>query len=335
MYEIPMYDQLKRKLFGLKLAKKVFGEIVRMKNKVTIGVCLRNCENDVRKIVNRIYDQDFPHENMEVIFVDDGSEDNTLSSIYRYAPILGMNIAVYHHKWKGLGYSRNVVLRNAKGNYILWVDDGTIISKDYVKRNIAIMEKYPNVGIAKGVIGFDNDSSVVATLENMTALTFYNKDVGKFTTKLIGTGGSIYRTEAARYVGGFDENAFVTEDLDIAYRILSAGWQIYITPVKLFLEYYEKLKNVWNKSFNYGYGLHFVLHKHKGLREIIYKSTPPAGFLQGVIASFFAYKVTHKKIAFLLPIFFFSIKRTAFCLGFAKSHIDSYGYRRALGRSQV
>ena len=191
--EFSMNDHLKRKYIGLKLATDVFGEIKRMEKKITIGVCARNCESEVRKIVNRIYNQDFPHENIEVIFVDDGSKDDTLSAIYRYAPILDMNYTVYHHKWKGLGYSRNVILRKAKGSYIVWVDDGTIISEDYVKRNIEIMEKYPNVGIAKGIVGVYNGSSRVASLENLTALTFYNVDVGKVTTKLVGTGGSIYR----------------------------------------------------------------------------------------------------------------------------------------------
>jgi glycosyltransferase involved in cell wall biosynthesis len=301
-----------------------------LKIKVTIGVCARNCENDVGKIVRRIYDQDFPHENMEVLFVDDGSEDNTLASIYRYAPFLGMNYSVYHHKWKGLGYSRNVVLEKAKGDYIVWVDDGTIISRDYVRLNVEFMDEYPNVGIAKGIVGVYNGSSRVAALENMRALALYNKDVGRVTKKLPGTGGAVYRTIAARQVRGFDKNIWTaTEDTEIAYRLLSTGWQIYITPIKLFLEHDEKLDKVWNKSFRYGYGFHFTLHKHKDLGEILYKSTPFAGFLQGVLVSSFSYKLTHKKIAFLLP-FFFLLRKSAFILGFVKSHIDSYGHRNVL-----
>jgi glycosyltransferase involved in cell wall biosynthesis len=293
--------------------------------KVTIGVCVRNCENEVREIIDRILNQDFPHEEMEVIFVDDGSQDNTLSTIQGHTPTLDMDYAIYHHEWKGLGYSRNVVLNNAKGDYIVWVDDGTMIPKDYVRRNVEFMENYPNAGIARGITGVYSGPSCVAALENMVALTFYNKNIGAV-SRLPGTGGAIYRTVAARNVNGFNENIRgATEDIEIAYRMVSAGWQIYMTPVKLFLEYNEDMKRVWNKSFWYGYGSHFSLHKHKGLSEILYKSTPLAGFLQGVIVYSFAYRETRKKIAFLLPLFF-SIKRSAFCLGFAKGHFDSYGH---------
>jgi glycosyltransferase involved in cell wall biosynthesis len=300
-------------------------ESPRLEIKVTIGVCARDCENDVRKIVDRILSQDFPHDNMEVIFVDDGSQDNTLSAIQHHASTLNMKYSIYHHEWKGLGYSRNVVLKNAKGKFIVWVDDGTAISKDYVRRNVKFMEDHPMAGIARGLIRIYDGSSRVAALENMVALTYYNRTIGAV-SKLPGTGGAIYRTESARRVGGFNENIQgATEDVDIGFRIASAGWQIHTTPVALLLEYNDELKKVWNKSFWYGYGAHFSLHRHRALSEILYKSTPIAGFLQGILVCSFAYRATRKKIAFLLPIFF-SIKRSAFCLGFAKSHFNSYGH---------
>ena len=61
-----------------------------MEIKVTIGVCLRNCEKEVKRIVDLITNQDFPHERMTVIFVEEGSCDGTLSSIMKYSS--GLNI---------------------------------------------------------------------------------------------------------------------------------------------------------------------------------------------------------------------------------------------------
>jgi len=48
-----------------------------MKPIATIGVCVRNCEATIKEVINSIINQDFPHELMEVIIVDDGSEDRT------------------------------------------------------------------------------------------------------------------------------------------------------------------------------------------------------------------------------------------------------------------
>lgn len=292
--------------------------------KVTIGVCVRNCASDVSEIIKILTNQDFPHNNMEIIFVDDGSEDNTLSLILKHVSSLNISYKVFSHQWRGLGYSRNVVLKNAQGDYIVWVDDGTIISKDYVKKHVDFMDQHPNVGIAKGIIDLYNGPNGVAALENMVALTYYHNCVGKSTKKLPGTGGSVYRVTAARQVGGFDERINgATEDMDIAQRISSAGWLIFITEIKFSKVYNGKLKKVWNKNFWYGYGSHFTLNKHRNLKPILYKSTPLAGFIEGLLIYSDAYKLTRRKIAYFLP-FFLSFKRTAFCLGFIKSHFDSY-----------
>jgi glycosyltransferase involved in cell wall biosynthesis len=302
------------------------GDNFKTKIEVSIGVCVRNCEKDLRKIVDRISSQDFPHENMEVLFVDDGSEDKTLSEILRIAPQIGISYRVYHHEWKGLGYSRNVALANAGGDYLIWVDDGTIIPRDYVSKHVEFMESNPNVGIARGFIGTYSGSNFVSTLENLVRLSFSYKYAGGATTKLPGAAGSVYRIKAARQVGGFQKDIKgAGEDTDIAYRILKAGWQIFITTNGFLIDYNTEFKQVWKKSFWYGYGAHFTIHKHIEFRDIIYKSSPLGGLIEGVLASFLAYKTTRKKMAFLLPIWYFMI-RIAWNIGFISSHFDAYGH---------
>ena len=297
--------------------------------RVTVGVCVRNCENEIRYIVDRIHNQDFPHQNIEVLFVEEGSEDGTLSSIIKYAPTMDIEYRVYHHSWKGLGFSRNVILNNARGDYLVWIDDGTVVLGDYVRKHVEYMDHLPAVGIAKGSIGAVSGLKPVATLQNLSQLAFYYKYSGKFTTKLFGTGGSVYRVEAARQVGGFDENIRgATEDTDIAYRIIAAGWKIYISPAKFFNTYDAQMKKILNKNFRYGYDSPFVMRKHKKLYELLYKSTPIAGFLEGTLDFSAAYRTSKKKIAVFLPIFYF-IKRTAWCLGFIKGYLHSLKKNRS------
>jgi len=297
-----------------------------MKAKVTIGVCVRNCEKKIEGIMKRILNQDFPHDDMEVIFVDDGSEDGTFSSILKHAPRMNINYKIYHHEWRGLGFSRNVVAKNAQGNYIVWVDDGTIIPRDYVRKQVRFMEKHLNVGIVRGRIETYSGSSLIATLESLPGLVFSQKYMGNPTTKQPGISGCVFRVKAMKQVGGFDENIRgAGEDTDIAYRVQATGWAVYITPPVFSLQYDEKFKKVWDKNFWYGYGLHSVLHKHRELIDISYKSTPLTGFFEGLKYSIAAYKLTGKKVSFLLPIYFFA-KRLAWFVGFIRSHIDSYGH---------
>jgi glycosyltransferase involved in cell wall biosynthesis len=292
---------------------------------VTIGVCARNCENSVGQVIERISRQDFPHASMEVIFVEEGSHDGTLSEILQQAPKMNIKYHVFHQNWKGLGYSRNVILNNAHGDYVVWLDDGTIIPKDYIRKQAEFMEKHANVGIARGFIGNYSGSNLVSTLENMGQAGWSFKNAGRMTDKLPAASGSVFRVEAAKAVGGFDEAIKgAAEDTDIAYRVLKAGWKLFITTNGFLIEYNTRFRQVWKKSLWYGYGAHYIVRKHVELRDIIYKSSPIAGLVQGVPASIVAYKTTGKKTAFILPIWFF-LKRLAYNIGYLRGHFDGYG----------
>jgi glycosyltransferase involved in cell wall biosynthesis len=297
-----------------------------MQPKVTIGICARNSESAIGDIIKRILSQDFPHDDLEVIFVEEGSTDNTLGSIINQASMMKINWQVFSHNWKGLGFSRNAILKSSKCDYIVWLDDGTSISKDYIRKQVDYMEKNPVVGATTGILNPYRGMSRTAALENMSELVFSHKCAGKDITTTPGTGGSICRVKAMMQIGGFDDSiSGANEDLDMFYRMLKAGWKIHVSSILYSRDYGEKLQVAWKKSVWYGYGLHFVIHKHKELKMILCRSTPIAGFIEGVLTSIIAFKLTHKKIAFLLP-FYFALKRSGLYFGFLKAHFSSYGH---------
>ncbi|MGB9615411.1 MAG: glycosyltransferase, partial [Fervidobacterium sp.] len=160
---------------------------------VTIGMCVRNCASTIKETIESVLNQDFPHELMEIIFVDDGSEDETLAIIKEYASKMNVRVKIFHHKWKGLGPSRNIVVSNAEGKYIVWVDGNMKLSKSYVKSQVKFMENNLAVGIAKGRYGLNDCEYHVSILENVPFFVFTYKNAGKPVEENPGTGGSIYR----------------------------------------------------------------------------------------------------------------------------------------------
>ena len=295
-----------------------------MKPKVTIGVCVRNCEDTVAEAIESIMRQEYPHELMEVIFVDDGSEDGTLPIIKEYAEKMDIKTKIFHTEWRGLGAARNTVINNAEGKYIIWVDGDEELEKYYVKKQVEFLEKNPKVGIAIGFFTLPQQN-LVAKLEMLPFVInrLYRLNEKQF-LKLPGTGGAAFRVEAVRQVGGFDEELKgAGEDIEIAYRIRKSGWLIGTTDAK----YCEKrggimaLKNLWNKYFWYGYGNHKVFVKNREIIEHI-KMTPLAGIVAGLLYATKAYPfMKEKRLFLLLPAIFF-IKFTAWCLGFTKSHVE-------------
>ena len=289
---------------------------------VTIGVCVRNGENSITDAINSILDQDFPHELMEVIFVDDGSEDKTLSIIKSYVPKIDMKVKVFHQEWKGLGKTRNVVVANAESYFILWVDGDMILSKDYVKEQVGFMKRYSKVGIAKGKQALESGGNLLATLETYSRaasrMVDYSSEEAQY--KSMGTGGCIYRVKAIRQVGGFDKNITgYGEDFDAEYRIRKAGWLLCTTNVQF--RDYERgrilWKDLWRRYLQRGYDQRRLSRKRMAMINF-YKMLPPAAFLAGLFHSMKIYRLTIRKVAFLLPLLYV-FKMTAWCLGFVRS----------------
>lgn len=297
-----------------------------MKPMVTVGVCVRNSAATLREAIESILCQDYPHELMEVIFVDDGSEDETLSIIKSYVPKINMKVRVFHHKWKGLGYSRNVVVANAEGDFILWVDGDMALSRDFVSKLLNFMKQHPRVGIVKGKQALQSGGNMLATLEaySRAAGRMVDYQSERARSKSLGTGGSMYRLEAIRQLGGFDENLKgYGEDQDIEIRVRTNGWSLATTDAKF--SDYEKYglawRNLWTRYWRRGYDTHYFLHKNRGLIKH-YRMLPPAAFLLGLLHARKLFKLTQKKLVFLLP-FQYVFKIAAWYVGFINSHLNS------------
>jgi len=294
---------------------------------VTIGVCVRNCEDLIREAIDSIINQGYPHELMEVIFVDDGSEDKTLSIIESYAPKMDIFAKVFHQEWKGLGPARNVVVNNAKGKYIVWVDGDMVLSRDFVRKLVEFMEKSPRVGIGKGKYGMYAKANLIGTLENMEFVIINVRIKRKANSAPLGTGGSIYRIEAIRQVGGFDQNIRGSgEDRDAEYRIRADGWSLEIIPAVFYERRRKTWKSLWNEYFWHGRGGAYIFGKSKWIVNL-YKLWPPVAFMIEFSRVARAYKLTRRKTALLLPLHY-AFKRTAWFFGFLRGLLESGDNKR-------
>jgi glycosyltransferase involved in cell wall biosynthesis len=289
--------------------------------KVTIGICVKNSAKTIHQAIQSVIQQDCPSELLELIFVDDGSGDDTLSIINQYAAKIRAETKVFHHDWKGLGYSRNVIVDNASGDYIIWVDGDMVLPRNHVRKQVEFMEQNPRVGIAKAKYGIMKGESLLSFLEDISYVAVDRMYGGKPTSRPLGTGGSIYRVEAIRQANGFDDNLQgVGEDMDAESRVSQVGWLLFLGSPAFF---YERRRQSWRSLFAecfwHGYGGYFIFRKD--CRAVsLFKSNPLAGFVVGVWYSTVGYRVFPKKEVFLLPIQY-ALKRAAWCLGFVKAQM--------------
>ncbi len=293
-----------------------------MSVKITLGLCVKNAAEVVKTAFDSISIQDYPHEFLKLVIVDNGSVDNTLSLAMDFAKKTDIETFVTSSKGKWLGDTRQIAVNNAEGVYILWIDDDLVLSKDYIRNQVEFMEKNPSVGAASGV------SVQVAPLPSIVIVAEYGRLIHRpQNPKVIGTAGSIFRLKALRRVGGFDVRIQgAGEDNDISTRLRESGWALsYNSSARVYQRYPPAtLRALWRRYFWYGYANHFLFHKYKD-RRLLTQYFPPIVFWGGLKMSYLIYRVTKKKKVFVFSIFH-SFSMMAGCSGFIRAHLDGYGH---------
>ena len=223
---------------------------------------------------------------------------------------------------KGLGAARQTVVDKASGKYVVWIDGDMILPDNYVRKQVDFMECHPSVAVAGGKYGLHIGYGAVADLENLVYFvdSVYGGRTASRFGQLPGTEGSIFRVEALKEVGGFDVNIKgAAEDTELACRLIAAGWELTATDQFFVESTRNSLFSLWQQYVWYGYGGHFIFHKNRDMLTL-WKMTPIAGFVAGLLRFPGAYKLIHKKFVFLLPLHY-TFKRIAWLFGFFKAHL--------------
>jgi glycosyltransferase involved in cell wall biosynthesis len=288
--------------------------------KVTVGLCVKNCTRMIQTAFDSIASQDYPHELIKLVIVDDGSTDNTLQCAKKFAQEIDMYSFVTSNPSRGIASARQVVVDNAEGTYIVWTDDDLMLCSDYVRRHVEFMERNPEVGGARGICDVYRAQSFFG-LDDLVFLTHSANPCQ------IGTGGSVFRIEALRKAGGFDiQINGAGEDIDVSRRVRHFGWVLATNELAGFHHTHSPSTPMafWSRNFRYGYANHFLFHRY-GDRRLIIQYFLPFALLYGLKMSHELYKLTRVKKVFLYFIVN-SLTMNVQNLGYTRSHLDKYGH---------
>ena len=287
---------------------------------VTVGLCVKNCAKTIHGALKSIVSQDYPRNSMEIVVVDGESTDGTLSIIKNYVSKTDIKISYFSDEGRGLGVARQIVVDQARGKYVIWVDGDIVLPLDYFRRQVDFMEGNPKVGATRGIEGFPQDKrSRVAILEYVSKRHYF----GEKKKKTLSTFAGVYRTRAMKEVGGFDK--LITgagEDIDLTIRMRTAGWLLLLNDTKFYPKYRQTWRELWKQCQWYGYGRYYITHK-SGSFEDFWAKIPPIGFISGLRNFFQAYRIAGVKIAFMLPLYAF-ITDVGWWFGYVKAHFDHY-----------
>lgn len=185
--------------------------------RVTVITPIYNNAKMIGECLESLLPQDYP--DYEVIVVDDGSTDNTPEVVRRYPVKLITNPHL------GISAARNAAIKKAEGDIIITMDSDLKVPGDLISRMVKELLSEEKRGVVMSWWDISNPDNLVASLI-FRGYEFY---IDKLDEPNFFWGYCFaIKKKIFNEVGYFDESLPLVEDVDLAYRLVYAGYTIKI-----------------------------------------------------------------------------------------------------------
>jgi GT2 family glycosyltransferase len=175
----------------------------------------------------------------EVIVVDNGSSDDSLA--YLRASHTGVNVISLPAN-TGFAYAANRGLEAARSEFVALINTDVVLALDWMERMTGALRADPcAASVACKMLALDDPTRVYDAGDILRRdgaceqRGRFGRDDGRWDEpgEIYGAcaGAAVYRRDAVRALGGFDERYFAyLEDVDLALRLRLAGWRCRYEP---------------------------------------------------------------------------------------------------------
>ena len=111
--------------------------------KVSVILPVYGVEKYIRQTVQSVLDQTY--DNFELIIIDDESPDRSIEICQSFAD---PRIKLIHQKNRGLAGARNTGIRNAKGQYLAFLDGDDLWHPQKLEKHVEHLDQSPRVGVS-------------------------------------------------------------------------------------------------------------------------------------------------------------------------------------------
>jgi len=231
-----------------------------MRNHVSIVIPVYNDRENLKKCIGSL--RQAADRGCEIIIVDDASTDNPEAAIKDF-PCKFIKLPANRRQ----AHARNRGVREARGDIILFIDSDCVAMTDWAGHlSKELVRSHEGSGDIAAVCGrMDSDGGFFETCYAYAIYAYVQGGPRRFMNYLNTACVAIYK-DAFYKVGGFSEDMAVSEDPDLALKLVENGYRIVFEPsVSIFHNHgINTFKDFMLKQKRMGYelGLRLAL-KHK------------------------------------------------------------------------
>jgi glycosyltransferase involved in cell wall biosynthesis len=211
----------------------------------------------------------------ELIIVDDGSSDSSLSIAQKYRSTYQNKIRILTQSNQGPSVARNNAIRQSSGDLIAFIDSDDLWSPDKLESQVNLLKRHDNVGfIYSGYFVINECGDIIRECKPESTMQglIYEK---LWTVDNTISGGTLLVPKSNMIAAGcFDENLRGAENLDLRIRLSKLGEVYYVDKC---LYYYRRHDSnlttncsamtdaqlmLINKHFNQNSSVNQTLHRY-------------------------------------------------------------------------
>ena len=269
---------------------------------ISVILPVRNERAMLPRLIDELLRQNYPSDRYEILVVDGGSSDGTADLVRRRFSNKHVRVKVLDNPGIRSSAGRNVGVRAAAGDVILFIDGHcTIPSHNLLEDTAAILAQ-------TGAGCLCRPQPLLAASETHTGEVIAQIRSGQAEREMKSCGfidpvqgGCAYRRDVFSRVGLFDENFDGCEDAEFNTRVRRAGIRAYADP-RLAVHYQPRkdVRALFHQTVRSGRGYVRLLRKQTG--SVAKTQFAPIAILPIVILTVFAWFAFPVRVAELLSI---------------------------------
>ena len=191
-------------------------------------------------------------EDIELIVVDNNSTDDSVNFIEKNYPNINL---LKLNKNFGFAVPNNMASKIARGKYLVFLNNDTIVTQNWLSQLLAAMESDKTIAMGQSLL-LHPDGTVDSSGDFIDSLgrAYSSKDIPKKSRYVLSPRAAcmIVRKDIFLELGGFDESYFASfEDVELGWKSWLWGYKVILVPTSIVFHHGGKTVKSISKTISF------------------------------------------------------------------------------------